>query len=141
MSLKKFKSVVCALLGVGLFCVPALADLYPHYWVPAYCTPPNSPAIGQPGYGPENPFTNGVYFNPTTGFWSIPPELWYIVDTSVWDRDMSLLEIIEDLIAQNPPQRPAWAIFDAESDGTYYWSGGYYGSIYHTEGFYLPSEF
>lgn len=136
--------ITSALLGLFLLvcATHAFADMHPLIPTePSVCTPPTGPAPGQLGYGPLNPFTNGIYFNPDTGFWNIPDGLWN-PEGSTFDRevrDAELVEIINDLV-NPPPVRPDWAIFDMETDGTYYWGGGYWDGHYFAAGYYLPEE-
>lgn len=112
----------------------AIANLNPaHYLNPAICFAPVAPALGQPGYGPTNAFGNGIYWDPNTGMWFIPEGLYN--DSSDTDRDIALIEA-----SLPPPARPEWAIFDMESDGTYYFMGGYYNGHYYGAGYYLPYE-
>lgn len=61
---------------------------------------------------------------------------WYTENPVSINRDV--VDVIES--DPPPPQRPAWAIFDQEPDGTWYYSGGYWNGTYHSEGFYLASE-
>lgn len=125
---------------VALLSFSAYADPNPHYYIPSVCTPPTGPAPGQPGYGASNPLPNGIYYDPVTGYWVIPNNLWTGPgeDGSDSERDIYIAALIEDSLP--PPSRPDWAIFDMESDGTYYWGGGYYNGHYFAEGYYLPTE-
>ncbi len=133
------KKITYVLISMALFALCAFntahAEPYPgHYLNPGVCTPPTPPSPGQPGYGESNAFYNGIYWDPGSGLWFIPDGLY---DGNDSDRDV---EIIEDAIAGSIPSRPAWAIFDMESDGTYYFSGGYYNGHYYPEGYYFPND-
>jgi hypothetical protein len=115
----------------------ARADSHPLFLNPAICTPPTPPAPGQPGYGPSNPLAGGIYYDFDTGLWNIPDSYWNF-DGSDSDRDIAIVDIINDLMGPPPP--PSWAISDPLTDGTYYWGGGYYNGHYFAAGYYLPSE-
>ena len=124
------KTKILALLGL-LFVTSALADPNPHYYIPTTSQPPPPPAPGQPGYGQANAFSNGVYYDLNSSLWVIPDGIWQGNDAS---RDIYFPD------DPPPPQKPDWAIFDMESDGTYYFMGGYYNGHYYGAGYYMPDE-
>ncbi len=101
---------------------------------PAICTPPIPPQPGQPGYGSGNPYNNGVYYDPGTGFWFVPDGLW---DGETGGRMIEVIDEIEELIDQSWPY---WATSDAW-EGKYWYYGGWsaHGNWY-AEGYYYAHE-
>lgn len=118
---------------LGLLASPAYADLWPNHTAinPEVCDPPTPPQPGQPGYGPENPLTGGIFYDPNTGFWYIPDGLYN------GDQGERMIQGAEDIELM---MRPAWASAPPVN-GTYYFNGGFWGSSnWYEPGYYFPYE-
>lgn len=133
--MKLTKLLLLLILAVlGFFAAPAYADLYPGYIAldPQTCTPPGPPSEGVIGYGPLNPYPNGIYWDPTHQMWFYPDG---IFQGEGGERDLAAIAVIEELLA-----RPAWAT-DGPVNGTYYFNGGFWNSSnWYEPGYYFPNE-
>lgn len=128
----KIRLLISAAILALLAYNTAHADANPYiYQHPPVCTPPTLPSPNEIGGSVLDPLPSGWYYDYNTGFWFGPDGLWQ------WSDGVRDFEPVSE---PPPPSRPEWAIFDMESNGTYYFAGGYYNGHYFAEGYYLPDE-
>ncbi len=145
---KCFRFFAGLALLASLWLFPLRADPNPPiYEVPSICTPPPylEPHEGDPdpwgfgyrywlgGYDADN----GVFYDPgyyPVGFPNAVP--YFTRDVERPDTQLPPPAGWE----QTPLPKPSWAIFDQETDGTYWFAGGYFNGHYYAEGYYLPTE-
>lgn len=124
---------------LSLLTLNAYANMYPDvYYIPATSSPPQFNPNGP--NDPHTPYFDGQNY----WYWwgGGTNNLGVYLEPGYYDYNPDTINRDMDIVIADPPapQRPDWAIFDMESNGTYYFGGGYYNGHYFAEGYYLPYE-